>query len=560
MAYTRTYVIDATPGGDTVKGAVATKLDGDLTNAYTYLNAHDIATTNVHGFTGAKTGSGAMVGATTPTLVTPVLGVATATSINGLTITSSTGTFTLTAAKTLAVTNTLTLSGTDSTVMTFPSTSATIARTDAANTFTGHQTIEGVTSTGATGTGKLVFDTTPTLATPILGVATVTSVNKVTITAPATTAVLTIAEGKTFTCSNTLTLTATDSSTLAIGTGGTLGTAAYTAATAYEASGAITTHAALITGVHGLVFTAGKTLTLTESLTFNAGGAGALRVATAANTIGNLAVGLATQILVGGGAGTVPAWGTDIPTAVTIGSAYITRVGGTDVTVADGGTGVSTLALNGVLYGKGTAAVGVTAIGAAGDILVAGADPFVPVWAAGTGTGAPVRATSPTITTPALAIGSDADGDMYYRASSVLARLAKGAANLKMFMNAGATAPEWATGLKVTSFNRDLAAASGDVAYTGIGFKPNVVLFSGGVNTASVACILGMGTDSLNLYLADYTSGNYVRGASCIGLMVDTGNYQTAVIKTMDADGFTLTWTKVNAPTGTATIHCISLR
>ena len=36
--------------------------------------------------------------------------------------------------------NTLTLAGTDGTTMTFPSTSATIARTDAANTFTGVQT------------------------------------------------------------------------------------------------------------------------------------------------------------------------------------------------------------------------------------------------------------------------------------------------------------------------------------------------------------------------------------------------------------------------------------
>ncbi len=41
------------------------------------------------------TGSGALVFATSPTLVTPVLGVATATSINGLTVTASTGTLTV---------------------------------------------------------------------------------------------------------------------------------------------------------------------------------------------------------------------------------------------------------------------------------------------------------------------------------------------------------------------------------------------------------------------------------------------------------------------------------
>ncbi|MDP4000812.1 MAG: NYN domain-containing protein [bacterium] len=40
----------------------------------------------------------------------------------------------------------------------------------------GHITLEGVTSTGATGSGKFVFDTSPTLVTPVLGVATATSI------------------------------------------------------------------------------------------------------------------------------------------------------------------------------------------------------------------------------------------------------------------------------------------------------------------------------------------------------------------------------------------------
>lgn len=61
------------------------------------------------------------------------------TKINGLTMTASTGTFSLTNAKTFVVTNGLTLSGSDSSTMTFPSTSASIARIDAAQTFTGSQ-------------------------------------------------------------------------------------------------------------------------------------------------------------------------------------------------------------------------------------------------------------------------------------------------------------------------------------------------------------------------------------------------------------------------------------
>jgi len=73
-----------------------------------------------------------------------------------------------------------------------------------------------------TGTGNVVFSTSPTLVTPTLGVASATSVNKVAITAPATGSTLTIAEGKTLTASNTLTFTGTDASSVAFGAGGTV--------------------------------------------------------------------------------------------------------------------------------------------------------------------------------------------------------------------------------------------------------------------------------------------------------------------------------------------------
>jgi hypothetical protein len=68
------------------------------------------------------------------------------------------------------------------------------------------------TNAGSTGSGNVVLATSPTLVTPTLGVAAATSVNKVTLTAPATGSTLTIADGKTLTASNTVTLTGTDSS------------------------------------------------------------------------------------------------------------------------------------------------------------------------------------------------------------------------------------------------------------------------------------------------------------------------------------------------------------
>lgn len=93
--------------------------------------------TNTNLFTG--------VTLTSPTLVTPVLGVATATSINKVAFTAPATNATLTIAngKTLTANNSVTFAGTDATTMTFPSTSASIARTDAAQTFTGTQTFAG---------------------------------------------------------------------------------------------------------------------------------------------------------------------------------------------------------------------------------------------------------------------------------------------------------------------------------------------------------------------------------------------------------------------------------
>jgi len=44
-----------------------------------------------------------------------------------------------------------------------------------------------------------------------------------------------------------------------------------------------------------------------------------------------------------------------------------------------------------------------------------------------------------------MTLGSDADGDIYYRSSNVLTRLAKGTATQVLTMNAGATAPAWST-------------------------------------------------------------------------------------------------------------------
>jgi hypothetical protein len=77
-----------------------------------------------------------------------------------------------------------------------------------------------------TGTGNFVLDTSPTLATPTIGVATATSVNKVAITAPTSSATLTLADGSTLATSGaySTTLTATGTTSVTLPTSGTLAT------------------------------------------------------------------------------------------------------------------------------------------------------------------------------------------------------------------------------------------------------------------------------------------------------------------------------------------------
>jgi hypothetical protein len=152
---------------------------------------------------------------------------------SGKTITIG-GNFTHTGAHTLGLTTTA------NTSVTLPTT-GTLATLAGSETFTNKTLTSPVISTiSNTGTltlptstdtlvGRATTDTltnktltSPTLTTPSLGVATATSINKVAITAPATSATLTIADGKTLTASNTLTFTGTDASSVAFGAGGTV--------------------------------------------------------------------------------------------------------------------------------------------------------------------------------------------------------------------------------------------------------------------------------------------------------------------------------------------------
>lgn len=98
-----------------------------------------------------------------------------------------------------------------------------------------------------------------------------------------------------------------------------------------------------VSGILGLTNggTATSSFTTTNGLVYYTGSA----LATLATS--------ASGVLVTNGSG-VPSVSTDIPTAVTIGGSYVYRAGGTDVALADGGTGQSTYTNGDILYYNST--------------------------------------------------------------------------------------------------------------------------------------------------------------------------------------------------------------
>jgi len=113
---------------------------------------------------------------------------------------------------------------------------------------------------------------------------------------------------------------------------------------------------------------------------------------------------------------------------------------------------------------------------------------------------------------------------------------------------------------KVLQITRDLAAETGDVSYTGAGFAPSSVFAMAASGGATISFGIGDSAKTNNALKKDGDSTNYYNNTSTFGACLvffspTSGNRQSAIIKTWDADGLTLTWTKTGSPTGTLTIN-----
>lgn len=113
---------------------------------------------------------------------------------------------------------------------------------------------------------------------------------------------------------------------------------------------------------------------------------------------------------------------------------------------------------------------------------------------------------------------------------------------------------------KIITATRAMTAASGDVSYTGVGFKPSVIIALATENAGGSS--IGFSDSALTVIgqVLEKTVGSF--GLSVLYLIyveVSAAN-QKAIVKSYDADGFTLTWTKTGSPTGTATLYFLCLK
>lgn len=147
-------------------------------------------------------------------------------------------------------------------------------------------------------------------------------------------------------------------------------------------------------------------------------------------------------------------------------------------------------------------------------------------------------------------------------ATGVLSATALGSANLKFFMNAAGSAPEWAKGLKVGQFSRDTSTASGSQSITGVGFKPSSIIF---LAVIPATAELSIGLDDYFSHFSivnnhNITANVWTTATASIVLAQTVSIESYASITSFDSDGFTVQWTKTGAKTGTAYINFLAIR
>lgn len=110
---------------------------------------------------------------------------------------------------------------------------------------------------------------------------------------------------------------------------------------------------------------------------------------------------------------------------------------------------------------------------------------------------------------------------------------------------------------KIVTFTRNLVDADGAVAITGVGFRPSSVIVIGAPAATGSAPTIGMCDASLTQAAVSTFTTGYIEAKAMLPFGPSGTNYVQGQITSLDADGFTVTWTKQGSPTGTDTFYAL---
>lgn len=113
---------------------------------------------------------------------------------------------------------------------------------------------------------------------------------------------------------------------------------------------------------------------------------------------------------------------------------------------------------------------------------------------------------------------------------------------------------------KVITATRDMAAASGTVAYTGVGFVPTSITAFGIIQSSFSFGIGFADSAKAEQGIFQYGANVLYTDPALISIATGAGTQQYCTVSSYDADGFSLAWTKQGSPTGTAELRFICYR
>jgi len=166
-------------------------------------------------------------------------------------------------------------------------------------------------------------------------------------------------------------------------------------------------------------------------------------------------------------------------------------------------------------------------------------------------------------------LDSQERGDIIFASSAAqLSRLAHGNAGQVLQSGGHGADPSWADppslSCTMLTFSRALSDAGGDVAYTGFGFTPSKLLVTA-AREGSFAASWGIADEAMAANCLFAIGTYYFYQSQGYGKLIYIGQvisatYQSAIVRSYDPDGFTLTWTKTGSPSGTAYFTALAIK